>query len=191
VLALHALHAEWLQRWPDDGSSAGRSLRLCLLLRLSMRQEGMADKTSCWRGARTWFNNLRSRGTNQKAIEGFEVWRKQAASVPADVISADEMEAHAFRQRIQAATAQPGHSLSVKLLPIQYQDLLSSVVSGLADVVVGGDLTTTLSIRGSTFRSLTLTRVGTISLENCKIGRLGAQGTNPKYQIKNCMESST
>jgi hypothetical protein len=150
----------------------------------------MADKAGCWRDARVWFRRLRRRKQRQTKIEDFEARCEQLKSAPiAEVISANDVNKMGdgpFRQRIQEATANTAKLISVEQFPIHHQDLLSSVESGLADVVVEGDRQTKLSIRGSTFRSLSLSNVGTIHLEDCRIGKLGASNCNPVYEIRNC-----
>jgi hypothetical protein len=150
----------------------------------------MADKAGRWSKARSWFRRLRSRTNYQKEAEGFEAWCKEVRSVPvADTLSLEDvrkMHDDHVRQRFQEWAAKSTHSFSFHF-PIHHQDLLSSLRADFAVITVEGDGQTALSIRGSTFRSLTLNNVGTIVLENCRIGRFEASGANPNYLIKNCM----
>jgi hypothetical protein len=151
----------------------------------------MAGKASCWRDVWTWFRRLRSRKEKQTEIEDFEAWCKEVTSaLVTETISPTGIHNpgghEAFRRRVREATAKTGQMVSINI-PVPHQDLLSSVASAFAEVTVEGDREASVNIRGSTFRNLTLSDVGTISLENCKIARLGASNVNPKYQIKNCM----
>jgi len=151
----------------------------------------MADKAGGGRDARTWLRRLRSRINYRNETEDFEARSKGIKSVDAvETLGAAQVSTmgdEEFTRRFQAAVAQSGRSVAVNLFPIHLQWLLSSVEAHYFDVVVEGDRQTALSINGSRFRSLTLNNVATITLADCRIGRLGASGAKPNYFIRDCM----